>query len=207
MKNPDLIEDGLTYLDHHVRTGEQVRIDFLFADANGVLVIAELNVEETEDILLGCLEYYDEIVTNIEGYARLFGEKFGIKISSNKKPRMMIIAPSFGAKFIEKCRWLRMSVSAFTFKCIKPRYSEFVLPVFSSVHIPIVPRNMESEAAEPASGDESESAESEVAPSESFKGRDYKIYFGNEQGEDAQKIEFEESVEKLETEYDPQQSD
>lgn len=214
MKYPYLIEEGLVYLDHHVRTGEQVRLDFLFADSNGVLVIAELNVEESEDILLGCLEYYDEIVTNAGSYAKIFGDKYGININPAIKPRMMLIASGFGAKFIEKCRWLSMNVSAFTFKCIKPRYSEFVLPVFNSVHIPLVPRGMESgngqvirESVDDVDNEETEECNDTIEKKAVVKDRDYKIYFGDQQEEAVQKIEFEESIEKLETDYEPQGSD
>ena len=40
---PDLIEDGLRYIDHQKRT-ERGPLDVLFADSGNALVIAELKV-------------------------------------------------------------------------------------------------------------------------------------------------------------------
>ncbi len=114
LKYPYLIEEGLKYLEHQ-RSTSSGRLDILFVDSNGTLVVAELKIIEDVNMLFQALDYFDFVVEKIEGFARLHS-KDGIDIE--KYPRLMLIAPSFSPIMINRCRWLNpdIQVSLFVYQ-------------------------------------------------------------------------------------------
>jgi hypothetical protein len=114
---PELIEEGLTYLEHQRGTGEG-RLDILFVDANKTLVVAELKVVEDLNMLFQALDYFDFVNEKIDGFARIHSKK---EIDTNKFPRLMLIAPSFSPIMMKRCRWLNpeISITLITFQYIK----------------------------------------------------------------------------------------
>lgn len=132
-KAPDLIEDGLRYVDHQKRT-ERGPLDVLFADSGKALVVAELKVTEDDGMLVQGIDYYDYIISNIEGFARAYKDK---KIDPAQKSRLFLIAPSFSVPLLNRCKWIDIPISLFTFQCIAfeddPRE---IIPVFKEVTIP-----------------------------------------------------------------------
>jgi hypothetical protein len=129
----DLIEEGLKYIDHQKRT-ERGPLDVLFADSGNALVVAELKVTEDEGMLVQGLDYYDYIASNIEGFARAYRER---KIDPTQKPRLFLIAPSFSVSLLNRCKWIDISLSLFTFQCLvfedNPKE---IVPVFKEITIP-----------------------------------------------------------------------
>ena len=117
IKHPNLIEDGLIYLEHqrHTTTG---RFDILFVDGNEILTIAELKVVADAYMLFQALDYYDFVAEKIESFARLHPSQ---NIDVEKYPRLMLIAPSFTPVMINRCRWLNpdIQISLLVYQYIK----------------------------------------------------------------------------------------
>ena len=117
IQNPDLIEDGLQYLEHqrHTTTG---RFDILFADNNDTLVVSELKIVEDTNMLFQALDYFDFVSEKAEGFARIHRSA---KIDITKYPRLMLIAPSFSTTMINRCRWLNpeINITLITYQYIK----------------------------------------------------------------------------------------
>ncbi len=132
-KEADLIEEGLRYIDHQKRT-ERGPLDVLFADSGNALVVAELKVIEDEGMLVQGLDYYDYIASNIEGFARAYKEK---KIDPTQKLRLLLVAPSFSVLLLNRCKWIDIPLSLFTFQCLvfedNPKE---IVPVFKEITSP-----------------------------------------------------------------------
>jgi len=107
IKYPELIEDGLKYLEHQRQTPSG-RLDILFIDSNNTLVVAELKVVEDPDMLFQALDYFDFASEKIEGFANIYSKKHKIDVS--KYARLMLIAPSFSSVMINRCRWLNPEI-------------------------------------------------------------------------------------------------
>lgn len=132
-KEPDLIEDGLRYIDHQRKAGRGP-LDVLFVDSGNALVISELKVIEDEGMLIQGIDYYDFVTSNIDGFARAYKDR---KIDPMQNPRLFLIAPSFSIQLLNRCKWIDIPISLFTFQCIvlqdKP---EEIIPVFIEVTVP-----------------------------------------------------------------------
>ncbi len=139
-KAPDLIEEGLRYIDHQKRT-ERGPLDVLFADSGNALVVAELKIVEDDGMLVQGVDYYDYITSNIEGFARAYKDK---KVDPKQKPRLFLIAPSFSVSLVNRCKWIDVPISLFTFQCIgfedNPKE---IIPIFKEITIPSIPDPVE----------------------------------------------------------------
>jgi RecB family endonuclease NucS len=62
---PELIEDGMQFVDHQ-RSTTQGRLDVLLVDSGQALVVAELKVVEDDGMLVQGLDYYDYIHARLE---------------------------------------------------------------------------------------------------------------------------------------------
>lgn len=132
-KGSDLIEEGLRYIDHQKRT-ERGPLDVLFADSGNALVVAELKVTEDDGMLVQGLDYYDYIATNIEGFARAYKEK---KIDPTQKLRLFLVAPSFSVSLLNRCKWIDIPLSLFSFQCLAFEDNpKEIIPVFKEITIP-----------------------------------------------------------------------
>lgn len=114
---PTLIEEGLRFVDHQRKT-ERGPLDVLLVDGDGALVLAELKVQESDEMLMQGLDYYDYIATHIEGIAAVYKDH---SIDVSKGPRLMLIAPSFSQRLVSRCRWIseEVSISLHSFQPIK----------------------------------------------------------------------------------------
>lgn len=139
-KGSDLIEEGLRYIDHQKRT-EGRRLDVLFADSGNALVVAELKVIEDDGMLVQGIDYYDYITSNIEGFARAYKDK---KVDPMQKPRLFLIAPGFSVSLLNRCKWIDVPISLFTFQCITFEDNpKEIIPIFKEITIPSVPTKVE----------------------------------------------------------------
>lgn len=128
----DLIEEGLRYVDHQ-RMTDRGPLDVLLADSGNALVVAELKVVEDDGMLVQGIDYYDYLSRNVEGVARAY-EKFGI--DPTQPLRLILIAPSFSQTILNRCKWLDIPVSLFSYTCVKFEGSEDVTPIFHEVSVP-----------------------------------------------------------------------
>jgi len=139
-KAPDLIEEGLRYIDHQKRT-DRGPLDVLFADSGNALVVAELKVVEDDGMLIQGIDYYDYITSNIEGFARAYKDK---KVDPTQKPRLFLIAPGFSVSLLNRCKWIDIPISLFTFQCITFEDNpKEIVPIFKEITIPSMPTKVE----------------------------------------------------------------
>jgi hypothetical protein len=127
-----MIEEGLVYVDHQKRAAGG-RLDVLMVDSGRALVVAELKVVQDDGMLLQGLDYYDDVSGHAEAYARLYKDR---SIDPTQDVRLLLIAPSFSQATINRCKWLDVPVSLFTFKCLKFEGECDLVPVFSEQSIP-----------------------------------------------------------------------
>jgi len=92
-------------------------------------------------MLVQGIDYYDYISRNIEGVARIYKN---FDIDPKQTVRLFLIAPSFSISLLNRCKWIDIPISLFTFKCIIFEDSKEVIPVFSEVTIPSGPEVAEA---------------------------------------------------------------
>jgi hypothetical protein len=131
------IEDGLKFVDHQVKTDRDRRLDVLLVDSGGALVVSELKVIEDDGMLLQGIDYYDHISRHLESICRTY-ERF--KIKPDERPRLLLIAPSFSIAFLERCKWISIPLSLYTFQCIKFDKDDDIVPVFIEMNAPSIPK-------------------------------------------------------------------
>nr|WP_269454931.1 endonuclease NucS [Methylomonas sp. DH-1] len=133
-KHCGLIEEGMSYISHQnwLPNG---RLDVLLIDSGKSLVVGELKVVEDDAMLMQCLDYYDHVNTGIETYARMHPD-YGIDPA--QPVRMLLMAPSFSQALINRCKWLDVNISLFTYSCLELEGSKQLVPVFSEQSIPSV---------------------------------------------------------------------
>jgi len=131
---PGKIEDGLKFIDHQKKT-ERGPLDVLFVDSGNALTVSELKVVEDDNMLFQGIDYYDDVNSNLESLARLYG-KINVKIDPSQTPRLILIAPSFSINLIKRCTWIEIPISLYSFKCIKTDNSSDIIPIFHEITIP-----------------------------------------------------------------------
>jgi len=143
---PELIEEGLKYIDHQ-RNTDRGPLDVLMADSGNSLVVAELKITEDDGMLWQGIDYYDYIARNLEGLSRVY-KSFNI---NPKQPiRLFLIAPSFSVNLLNRCKWIsdRIKISLFTYKCISFEKSKDIVPVFTEISPPSTPETIVASSIE-----------------------------------------------------------
>lgn len=138
-RNTELIEEGLVYVDHQKQTTGG-RLDVLMVDSGKSLVVAELKVVQDDGMLLQGVDYYDYVSTYVEPFTRLYKE---YSIDPTQQVRLFLIAPSFSQTLVNRCKWLDLPISLFTFNCLKFDGEDELVPVFSEQQIPTPPDPVE----------------------------------------------------------------
>ncbi len=138
-QEPNLIEEGVRYIDHQ-RSAERGPLDVLMVDSGNALIVAELKIIEDDTMLVQGIDYYDYISKNIEGISRIYKD---FHIDPSQDVRLFLIAPSFSVDLLNRFKWIDIPISLFAYKCIKFEDSEEITPVFSEVAIPSIPKKVE----------------------------------------------------------------
>jgi len=112
---PELIEEGLRFVDHQVKA-DRGPLDVLLVDSGNALVIAELKVTEDDGMLVQGIDYFDYVTRNIEAFARGYREK---EIEPTQEPRLFLVAPSFSSLLLDRCKWVDIALSLFSFQCLQ----------------------------------------------------------------------------------------
>ncbi|MFG1690697.1 endonuclease NucS domain-containing protein [Gemmatimonadota bacterium] len=137
---PDLIEEGLQYVDHQKST-DRGPLDVLLVDSGSALVIAELKVVESDAMLDQGIDYYDYIVRNVEGYARAYSQ---FEIDPTQPPRLFLLAPSFSVTLLNRIKWVNLPISLFTYQSVMLEQDEGdPTPVYKEVTFPSAPEPVE----------------------------------------------------------------
>ena len=127
-----MIEEGLVYVDHQKSVGSG-RLDVLMVDSGKSLVVAELKVTQDDNMLMQGVDYYDYVSNHTEAYGRLYR---GRGIDPTQDVRLLLIAPSFSQALVNRCKWLNLPISLFTFHCLKFDGQEDLVAIFSEEEIP-----------------------------------------------------------------------
>lgn len=135
----DLIEEGLVYVDHQKQTTGG-RLDVLMVDSGKSLVVAELKVVQDDGMLMQGVDYYDYVAMHVESFARLYRNH---SIDPTQQVRLFLIAPSFSQTLVNRCKWLDLPVSLFTFNCLRFDGEEDIVPIFTEQQIPTPPEMVE----------------------------------------------------------------
>ncbi len=134
------IEEGLVYIDHQNWTAAGGRLDVFMVDSGRAFVVAELKVVEEDGMLLQALDYYDYVASHVEAFARLYKEQ---RPDPTQPARLFLIAPSFSQTLVNRCKWIDVPISLFTFECLTIEGMDGILPVFSEQAIPSPPDTVE----------------------------------------------------------------
>jgi len=139
-QGPNLIEEGIRYIDHQ-RSAERGPLDVLMVDSGNALIVAELKIIEDDTMLVQGIDYYDYISKNIEGVSRVYKD---FRIDPNQTVRLFLIAPSFSVSLLNRCKWVDIPISLFTYKCITFEDSKEIIVVFSEITVPSTPEAIET---------------------------------------------------------------
>ena len=134
------IEEGVRYIDHQ-RNTERGPLDVLMVDSGNALIVAELKIIEDDTMLVQGIDYYDYISKYIEGISRVYKD---FHIDPSQTVRLFLIAPSFSVSLLNRCKWVDIPISLFTYKCITFEDSKEITPVFSEITIPSTPEVVET---------------------------------------------------------------
>lgn len=134
------IEEGLKYITHQNFT-DSGRLDVLMVDSGNALVVAELKVIESDGMLMQAIDYYDYLSTHVEAIARLYKEHH---IDPRQTIRLFLIAPSFSQSLINRCKWIDVPISLFSYQCLKIENSGESIPIFMEQTIPSPPEVIET---------------------------------------------------------------
>lgn len=134
-RNPGKMEEGLVFVDHQ-KAAAGGRLDVLMVDSGKSLIVAELKVVEDDGMLVQGLDYYDYVSSHVETYARLYKDH---SINPTQQVRLILVAPEFSQILINRCRWLDLPISLFTYTCLKFDNEDDVVPVFHEREIPASP--------------------------------------------------------------------
>jgi hypothetical protein len=104
------------------------------------LVVAELKVVQDDGMLLQGIDYYDYVSSHIEAFARLYQMR---GIDPTQQARLFLIAPSFSQPLVNRCKWMDLPISIFTFHCLRFEGDEDLVPVFAEQTIPTPPEVLE----------------------------------------------------------------
>jgi Endonuclease NucS len=142
---PELIEPGLRFVDHQVRT-DRGPLDVLLVDDAGALVVAELKVEADDGVFQQAVDYYDYVRRNLDSLARAYSSS---SVNPLLEPRLLILAPEFSETLVNRLRWLRIPVLAFSFQIqsFEDQPGDHT-PVYREQPIPVVPESLEIQTPE-----------------------------------------------------------
>jgi len=143
-QSPELIEDGLAFVDHQAAT-DRGPLDVLLVDSGNALAVAELKVVEDDSMLVQGLDYYDYLSRNLDRYAQAYKKH---KIDPAQEPRLILIAPSFSVSLLARIKWLSLPVSLYTYQCIRLEGDSDVTPVYKEVSAPGAPERIEAYSLE-----------------------------------------------------------
>lgn len=138
-RNAGLIEEGLVYVDHQ-KPAAGGRLDVLLVDSGKSLVVAELKVIQDDGMLIQGLDYYDYVSTHVESFARLFKTH---SIDPTQQVRLFLVAPTFSQTLVNRCKWLDLPISLFTFNCLKFEGEADVVPIFTEQQVTAPPEIVE----------------------------------------------------------------
>jgi len=117
-KQIDQIEKGLTVVCSHVPINDKTTLDILCRDNSGQLVILQLNVDEDDNMLLRGIQSLD-YVDKFKSFLKATYDK--CKINEKKKPRLILVAPSFSETLCHAVEYMQgVNIDLYGWEYLKP---------------------------------------------------------------------------------------
>jgi len=117
-KDIDQIEKGLTVVCSHVPINDKTTLDILCHDNNGQLVILQVNVNEDDNMLLQGIQSI-EYVDKFKSFLKATYDKY--KINEKKKPRLILVAPSFSETVCHAVEYMQgVQIELYGWEYLKP---------------------------------------------------------------------------------------
>lgn len=117
-KEIDKIEKGLTVVCSHVPINDNTTLDILCHDNDGQLVILQLNVNEDDNMLLQGIQSLD-YVDKLKSFLKATYNKY--KINEKKKPRLILVAPSFSETLCHAIEYMQgVHIDLYGWEYLKP---------------------------------------------------------------------------------------
>ena len=114
----DRIEKGLTVVCSHVPINDNTTLDILCHDNDGQLVILQLNVNEDDNMLLRGIQSLD-YVDKLKSFLKATYNKY--KINEKKKPRLILVAPSFSETLCHAVEYMQgVHIDLYGWEYLKP---------------------------------------------------------------------------------------
>lgn len=117
-KQIDQIEKGLTIVCSHVPINDKTTLDILCHDNDGQLVILQLNINEDDNMLLRGIQSLD-YVDKFKSFLKATYDKY--KINEKKKPRLILVAPSFSETLCHAVEYMQgVNIDMYGWEYLKP---------------------------------------------------------------------------------------
>ena len=117
-KEINQIEKGLTVVCSHVPVNDKTALDILCHDNSGQLVILQLNVNEDDNMLLQGIQSLD-YVDKFKSFLKATYNKY--KINEKKKPRLILVAPSFSESLCHAVEYMQgVNIDMYGWEYLKP---------------------------------------------------------------------------------------
>ncbi len=117
-KEIDKIEKGLTIVCSHVPINDKATLDILCHDSDGQLVVLQLNVNEDDNMLLQGIQSLD-YVDRFKSFLKATYHDH--KINEKKKPRLILVAPSFSETVCHAVEYMQgIRIDLYGWEYLKP---------------------------------------------------------------------------------------
>jgi len=117
-KDIERVEKGLTVVCSHVPVNDKTTLDILCHDDNGQLVILQLSANEDDNMLLQGIQSLD-YVDKFKSFLKATYNKY--KINEKKKPRLILVAPSFSETLCHAVEYMQgVNVDMYGWEYLKP---------------------------------------------------------------------------------------
>jgi len=131
--NLHLIEEGLKFIDKQIAAGRGP-LDILAVDSGNSLVVIEIKVSESDEMLMQAIDYYHWVFEHIDSVKRMYPTS---GVDYKQAPRLILIAPSFSSALLRRALYLKVQPELFTYKCLEAESKRGLL--FEAVNLPTIP--------------------------------------------------------------------
>lgn len=131
--NLHLVEEGLKFIDNQITAGRGP-LDILAVDSGSSLVVIELKVSESDEMLMQAIDYYHWVFEHIDSIKRMYPTS---GVDYRQTPRLILIALSFSSTLLKRALYLTVQPELFTYKCLEAEGKRGLL--FEAVNLPAVP--------------------------------------------------------------------
>jgi hypothetical protein len=131
--NLHLVEEGLKFIDNQIAAGCGP-LDILAVDSGNSLVVIELKIGESDEMLMQAIDYYHWVFEHIDSLKRMYPTS---GVDYRQMPRLILIAQSFSSTLLKRALYLTVQPELFTYKCLEAEGKRGLL--FEAVNLQPLP--------------------------------------------------------------------